>query len=246
VSKKNVKSQQNTEVNTTSKQHTDHDDEDTIKIKELNITFKTDSQKELWDLIENKEIVICAGESGTGKSFLSLFKALDLMKNYPKQYKKIIITTPVKEADGESMGYLPGGIEEKLAPYTYSSIYLLKKILGDVKVDRMLKAKRIEIIALAYLRGVNIDNAILICDEAQNLTKKTMKTLLTRIGENAKFILNGDLNQSDRVDDHTKSGMYDALNKLKDIPQIGLFQFKKEDIVRNPVIGIILERLNEK
>jgi phosphate starvation-inducible PhoH-like protein len=142
------------------------------------------------------------------------------------------------------MGFLPGTVEEKMAPYTYSSIYLFKKILGEQKVDRMIQRGHIEIMALAFLRGVNIDNSILICEEAQNLTKKTAKTLLTRIGENAKFILNGDLSQSDRVKNQKESGLFFAMDKLKDIPQIGIFEFKDEDIVRNPVIGVILQRFN--
>jgi len=256
VSKKRVKNSQNMEnevknVLLNQQQNQDENQDETqkvligSKIKKLDVNFKTESQEQLWNMIESKEIIICAGDAGTGKSHISLLKALELTKKYPKKYKKIFITTPAKEADGEQMGFLPGGVEEKLAPYTYSSLYLLKKILGDVKVDRLIKSKDVEVIALAYLRGVNIDNAILICDEAQNLTKKTLKTLLTRIGEDSKFILNGDLSQSDRVDDYKKSGLYFALENLKDIPQIGLFKFKEEDIVRNPVISLIIKRFNE-
>jgi len=220
-------------------------DKGSIHIKKLDINFKTKSQEELWNLIETNQIVICSGEAGTGKSHISLLKALDLMRGNSKKYKKIYITTPAVEADGEKLGYLPGDVNDKLGPYMYSSIYLLKKILGDVKVNRMIERKHIEILALSYLRGVNIDNAILICEESQNLTIKTLKTLLTRIGENAKFILNGDLSQSDRVKNHKDSGLFFAIDKLKDISDIGIFQFKENDIVRNPIITLILKAFNE-
>jgi phosphate starvation-inducible protein PhoH and related proteins len=215
-----------------------------IRIKKLNVQFRTKAQEELWEIIGNKEVTICAGAAGTGKSHISILRSLDLMQKFPEKYKKIIITTPIVEADGEKMGFLPGTVEEKMAPYTYSSLYIFKKILGEQKVQRMIERGHIETMALAFLRGVNIDNSILICEEAQNLTKKTAKTLLTRIGENSKFILNGDFTQSDRVKNEKESGLFFAMERLKDIPQIGVFEFSDNDIVRNPVISLILKRFN--
>jgi phosphate starvation-inducible PhoH-like protein len=247
---RNNKKNQSTQLNnpTNNPQQTNQELEEeinnAIKIKKLEISFRTKAQEELWNLIDQKEITICAGAAGTGKSHISVLKALDLLSKQQNKYKKIILTTPIQEADGERMGFLPGTVEEKMSPYTFSSIYLFRKILGDQKVDRMLERKQIEIMALAFFRGVNIDNSILICEESQNLTKKTMRTLLTRIGENSKFLISGDIQQSDRNKDIKDNGLFFAMEKLKDIPQIGLFEFSDLDIVRNPVISIILKRFN--
>jgi phosphate starvation-inducible PhoH-like protein len=227
-----------------SNQEKDTDESDHIKIRKLEIKFRTQAQEELWNLLDQKEIVICAGSAGTGKSHISILKALDLLSKQPEKYKRIIITTPILEADGERMGFLPGTADEKMGPYIYSSIYLFEKILGKQKVERMRQREHIFPIALAYMRGINVDNSILICDEAQNLTPKTMKTLLTRIGENSKFILNGDLSQSDRCKDHKDNGLFFAMEKLQNIDEIGIFEFEDKDIIRNPIIGKILKRFN--
>lgn len=218
-------------------------EQDHLKIRKLEFKFRTSAQEQLWNLIDQKEITICAGSAGTGKSHISILKALDLLSKQPDKYKRIIITTPVIEAD-EKLGFLPGTVEEKLAPYTYSSLYLFEKILGKQKVERMLERGHIHIMALAYLRGVNIDNSVLICEEFQNTTPRQAKTLLTRIGENSKFILNGDYSQSDRYKNHKECGLFFSMDKLRDIPQIGIFEFADTDIVRNPIISVILKRFN--
>jgi phosphate starvation-inducible PhoH-like protein len=207
------------------------------------IEFRTDRQQDFWNLIYEKEITLCSGPAGTGKSYISLARALQIFSRERKKYRRIIVVKPVVEAD-EKLGYLPGTVEEKLEPYVYSTKYILEKILGKQRVDSLFSKGKLEVMALAYMRGINIDNAIVVCEEAQNMTPKQMKTLLTRIGEDSKFIVSGDHEQSDRYRKPTESGLYFAMNKLKNIQEIGILEFEQSDIVRNPVISKILERFN--
>jgi phosphate starvation-inducible PhoH-like protein len=207
------------------------------------IEFRTDRQQDFWNLIYEKEITLCSGPAGTGKSYISLARALQIFSRERKKYRRIIVVKPVVEAD-EKLGYLPGTVEEKLEPYVYSTKYILEKILGKQRVDSLFSKGKLEVMALAYMRGINIDNAIVVCEEAQNMTPKQMKTLLTRIGEDSKFIVSGDHEQSDRYRKPTESGLYFAMNKLKNIQEIGILEFEQSDIVRNPVICKILERFN--
>lgn len=224
---------------------TTQDDENVTNLKYTpkEIIFKNESQQEYWNLMNNKEITICAGPAGTGKSFLSAAKALDLHTKERSKYKNIIIVTPAVEAD-EKLGALPGTMEEKLEPYNFSTIYTFEKLIGKVKTETLMKRGRIKQMGLGFMRGVTIDNAVVIFEEMQNSTPKQMKTILTRIGENAKYFITGDLEQSDRYQKYEDCGLYVAMEKLKDVVQIGVFQFEQKDIVRNPIISIILEKFN--
>lgn len=215
------------------------------QFKNLNdIEFRTETQKKFWDLISEKEITLCSGPAGTGKSYISLARALQIFSKERKKYKKIIVVKPVVEAD-EKLGYLPGSIEEKLEPYIFSTKYILEKILGKPKVDNLFSKNKLEVMALAYMRGINIDNAIVVCEEAQNMTPRQMKTLLTRIGENSKFIISGDLQQQDRIlKNGEKNGLQVAIDKLEKLTEIGTIEFNEDDIVRNPIIGKILKEFN--
>lgn len=214
---------------------------DHIIPKGFGIKFKNESQKQYWDQIHTNEITLCSGPAGTGKSFVSIAKAINLILDKSNEYNKIIIVKPVVEAD-EHLGFLPGNLEEKLEPYIFSSMYIFEKLIGKDATKKLIEFGHIKIMALAYLRGTNIDNSVLIFEEAQNSTPRQMKTILTRIGENSKFVISGDLEQNDRFDKKEKTGLYDAMEKLKGINKIGLFQFKEEDIVRNPLINKILEK----
>jgi len=213
-------------------------------IGDLNFYPKNQHQKDFCKIIEDKEIIICSGPAGVGKSMLSIAKALELLKNKNNEFYKIIVCTPAVEAD-EHLGSLPGTIEEKLAPYTYSSIYLMKKLIGEEGVANMISRGYVEIMGLAYMRGINIDNAIVIAEEFQNATPRQVKTLLTRIGFNSKFIISGDLEQSDKFKKTEHTGLYDALKRLEGVPEIGIFKFDEKDIVRNKIISIILEKYKE-
>jgi phosphate starvation-inducible PhoH-like protein len=168
-------------------------------------------------------------------------RAVDLLYDEDNKYEKIIIVRPAVEAE-EKLGSLPGGLEEKLDPYIYPSYYLLNKIIGKEARERLKDEGFIEVAALAYMRGWNVDNTILVFEEAQNATPAQIKLLLTRIGFNSKFFISGDLEQSDKYKDKTKSGLYDAKKRLEDLSGVGIFEFSIDDVVRNPLIGQILKR----
>lgn len=200
---------------------------------------KNKTQKELITLINEKELVIAAGPAGVGKSYVTIARALELLKNGKNSYKKIIISTPAVEAE-EKLGFLPGNAREKLEPYVASSLDIFDKLIGKSNRMKLEELGYLEIQALAYIRGKSIDNTILIMEEAQNMSPNQMKTLLTRIGDNSKFIISGDLDQSDRFRNITQSGLYDALKRHKNVPEIGFIEFSNDEIVRNPVISKIL------
>lgn len=203
--------------------------------------FLTKSQKEYWDVLHENQITLCFGPAGVGKSYIAMKKAVDLLWDDTNKYEKIIIVRPAVEAE-EKLGSLPGDLEAKLDPYIYPSYYLLNKIIGKEARERLKDEGFIEIAALAYMRGWNVDNTILVFEEAQNATPSQIKLLLTRIGFNSKFFLSGDLEQSDKYKDKTKSGLYDAKKRLHDVKGIGVFEFGHQDIVRNPIISEILNR----
>jgi len=213
-------------------------------IKKPKEKFLTNSQKEYWDVLGENEITICIGPAGVGKSYIAMKKAIDLLYDDSNKYEKIIIVRPAVEAE-EKLGSLPGNLEEKLDPYIFPSYYLLNKIIGKQARERLKNEEFIEVAALAYMRGWNVDNSILIFEEAQNSTIGQMKLLLTRIGFNSKFFISGDLEQTDRYKDIRHSGLYDAIERFKNIRNIGIFNFDKEDIIRNPLISLILKRYDE-
>lgn len=214
-----------------------------LKIKKLNIKFRNESQEKFWKLMDEKEITLCAGPAGTGKTFLVITKALDALSKENSKFSQIVLIKPVIEAD-EAIGFLPGDLNEKLEPYIFSYMYIFEKILGKRKLDKLIERGYIKVMALAYARGINLDNSFVIADEMQNATPRSIKTLLTRIGEDSKIVVFGDLEQSDRYKDNKQCGLYFAIDKLSDLPEIGIFEFKAEDIVRNPIIGKILKRFN--
>jgi phosphate starvation-inducible PhoH-like protein len=170
--------------------------------------------------------------------------AIDLLSDPSTPYEKIIIVRPAVEAE-EKLGSLPGNVEEKLDPYIFPSYYLLNKIIGKDIRERLKEIEAIEVFALAYMRGMNIDNSILIFEEAQNSTPNQMKLLLTRIGFNSKFFISGDLEQFDRHKDKTQTGLYDAIKRFGNLTEIGTHEFKDTDVVRNPIISKILKRYEE-
>ena len=203
--------------------------------------FLSDNQKTYYQSLLDNEITICSGPAGVGKSFIAMRAAIDLLLNKDNAYEKIIIVRPAVEAE-EKLGSLPGNLEEKLDPYIFPSYYLLNKIIGKEAREKLKQNDVIEVFALAYMRGMNIDNSILIFEESQNSTPSQMKLLLTRIGFNSKFFISGDVEQTDRYRDKTQSGLYDALNRFREIENIGVFEFENKDIIRNPLISKILDK----
>ena len=203
--------------------------------------FLSENQKVYYNLLQDNEITICSGPAGVGKSYIAMRAAVDLLLDETNSYEKIIIVRPAVEAE-EKLGSLPGNLEEKLDPYIFPSYYLLNKIIGKECREKLKQHDIIEVFALAYMRGMNIDNSILIFEESQNCTPSQMKLLLTRIGFNSKFFISGDVEQTDRYKDKTQSGLYDALNRFRDIERIGVFEFKNADVIRNPLISKILDK----
>jgi phosphate starvation-inducible PhoH-like protein len=203
--------------------------------------FLSENQKKYYDLLVGNQITICSGPAGVGKSYIAMKAALDLLSDPLTPYEKIIIVRPAVEAE-EKLGSLPGNVEEKLDPYIFPSYYLMNKIIGKEAREKLKQIDVIEVFALAYMRGMNIDNSILIFEEAQNSTPNQMKLLLTRIGFNSKFFISGDLEQTDRYKDKRHSGLWDAIEKFKDLGDVGVFEFDKQDVVRNPLISKILKR----
>lgn len=199
---------------------------------------KTIMQKEFIELVNKNDIVFASGSAGTGKTFLAVTMAVKMLKD--GQVKRIILARPAVEA-GESLGFLPGDLKEKIDPYLrplYDSLY---EMLGKENVDDYIQKGTIEIAPLAYMRGRTLDNACIILDEAQNMTKMQMKMMLSRLGYNAKMIITGDITQID-LPKTVVSGLRNAIEILQDINGIGIITFEHEDVIRHPLVQEILKR----
>jgi phosphate starvation-inducible PhoH-like protein len=217
-----------------------------LKIPKITIKHRNKNQDDFTKLIEDNEIILCSGPAGVGKSYLSIAKALELLFRTDTPYNKINLITPAVESE-EKLGFLPGDLFDKLQPYLYSTYYLIDKLIGKDNRIKLVTNGTIEPIAVGFLRGMNVDNTVLIFEEAQNSSTTTMKTLLTRIGYNSKFIISGDLEQIDneKLKYRKNSGLQYAIENLAGIDNIGLFKFNQDDIVRNKLIGKILDSFDK-
>ena len=213
-------------------------------IKKTKDKFLSQGQRKYYDTLKHNQITICSGPAGVGKSYIAMKAAVDLLSDPDTLYEKIIIVRPAVEAE-EKLGALPGNLEEKLDPYIFPSYYLLNKIIGKEAREKLKDIEVVEVFALAYMRGMNIDNSSLIFEEAQNSTPNQMKLLLTRIGFNSKFFISGDLEQTDRYKDIKQSGLYDAITRFNFMNDISTFEFNQNDVVRNPLITKILKKYDE-
>ena len=214
--------------------------------KKVKNKFLTENQEQYYNLLKNNQITICSGPAGVGKSYIAMKAAVDLLMDANNSYEKLVIVRPAVEAE-EKLGSLPGNLEEKLDPYIFPSYYLLNKIIGKENREKLKEIEVIEVFALAFMRGMNIDNSILIFEEGQNATPSQMKLLLTRIGFNSKFFISGDVEQSDRYKNKTHSGLWDAMEKFRNDEYVSTFEFKdRNDIVRNPLISKILQKYDNE
>ena len=202
------------------------------------IRFKTYNQYRLSDSIKHNDLVFSLGPAGTGKTIVAVLCACQAFKN--GDIKKIILTRPAVEA-GESLGFLPGDLKEKVDPYLMPLYDALYEIMGSENVDKMLEKNQIEIIPLAYMRGRTLNDAFVILDEAQNTTAGQMLMFLTRLGRNSKMVVNGDLSQIDLNLARTRSGLKVASEKLRNIKGISFNEFDRSDVVRHPLVEKIIE-----
>jgi phosphate starvation-inducible PhoH-like protein len=218
---------------------------ETVAPTKIKIKCKNEYQKEFIKMIDEHEITLCGGQAGTGKSYLSLAKALDYILTPDNGYNTLYIITPTVEIDTK-LGALPGTLEQKLDPYLFSTYYLIDTLIGKETRIKMVETGVIQALALSFIRGINIDNAILVFEEAQNSTIGQMKTLITRIGKHSKFIISGDVKQIDRFKNWNESGLIDAMVRLKTYNKIGKFDFTGAPSVRNVMIDDILTFYEDK
>ncbi|HGI4878487.1 TPA: PhoH family protein [Streptococcus agalactiae] len=205
------------------------------------IRVKTLGQKIYVDSVKNHDVVFGIGPAGTGKTFLAVTLAVTALKC--GQVKRIILTRPAVEA-GESLGFLPGDLKEKVDPYLRPVYDALYQILGKEQTSRLMEREIIEIAPLAYMRGRTLDDAFVILDEAQNTTIMQMKMFLTRLGFNSKMIVNGDVSQID-LPKNVKSGLIDAVEKLRNIKKIDFIHLSAKDVVRHPVVAEIINAYSD-
>ncbi len=201
------------------------------------IRSKTVGQRKYVDYIRKKTITFGIGPAGTGKTYLAVAMAVNSFKS--KQVEKIILTRPAVEA-GEKLGFLPGDLQEKVNPYLRPLYDALQEMLGLDSYSKLMEKGVIEIAPLAYMRGRTLNNAFIILDEAQNTTKEQIKMFLTRLGENSKMVITGDLTQID-LPEGKISGLKHATRILQGIDEIGIMRFSEKDVVRHPLVQLIVK-----
>ncbi len=199
---------------------------------------RSKKQLEYFNLVKKKQMVFCCGPAGTGKTYLAVAYAVSMLKS--GEIEKIILTRPAVEA-GERLGFLPGDIKEKIDPYLRPIYDALNDMLSFSEVIKKIESGFIEIAPLAFMRGRTLSNAFIILDESQNTTAVQMKMFLTRLGENSKMIITGDLSQVD-LPSGTKSGLRESINILKNVEEIGFLEFSDNDVVRNPLVSKIVKQ----
>ena len=205
------------------------------------LDFRTLNQKSFYRTIGRNDVTFCVGPAGCGKTYLATHYAL---KNLSQgKYENMVITKPLVEVDGEKMGYLPGDIDEKTAPYMMSLYYNMEQIIGKQRLDVLRASGVVTVIPLAYMRGLTLTNSIVVLDEAQNATPSQIKTFLTRIGNGSKFIVNGDLMQSDI---RRENGLEDSIKRFTGLKRVGFSRFVLEDVVRHPIVAELLERYKDE
>lgn len=206
------------------------------------VRARTANQKKMVQMAEKNDIVFAIGPAGTGKTYTAVALAVRALKN--KQVKKIVLTRPAVEA-GESLGFLPGDLKEKIDPYLRPLYDALDDMIPADKLGYYMSTRTIEIAPLAYMRGRTLDNAFILLDEAQNATDLQLKMFLTRIGANAKAIITGDVTQVD-LPRNQKSGLSTAVRILKNVDGIGHIELDEEDVVRHRLVKAIIRAYNKE
>jgi phosphate starvation-inducible PhoH-like protein len=200
-----------------------------------NIKPRSEGQAELMKAIDEYNLTMAVGPAGTGKTYLAISKAVEALEK--GQVERIILSRPAMEA-GESLGYLPGGLDEKMAPYLRPLYDALGDRLGGQKVKHLLDNGTIEIAPVGFMRGRTLNNSFIVIDEAQNCTYGQLKMLLSRLGWHSTMIVTGDPDQSDLLDG--MSGLSDIINRMEPLPNIAICRLGQSDIVRHPLVAEIL------
>lgn len=203
---------------------------------------RTDGQARYVRAMQDNDLTVCVGPAGTGKTWLAVGMAVSLLRQ--ALVKKIVLVRPAVEA-GEKLGYLPGDIQAKVNPYLRPLFDALNDMMEAEQVKRYIENDIIEIVPLAYMRGRTLNQAVIILDEGQNTTVAQMKMFLTRMGNGSKIIVTGDITQVD-LPRQTRSGLNDAVSRLRDIPRIAIVYLGEADIVRNPLVQQILRAYEDE
>tara|TARA_B100001146_G_C16132397_1_gene412997 strand:+ start:136 stop:1077 length:942 start_codon:yes stop_codon:yes gene_type:complete len=214
-----------------------HSSEISIKTPKKKIWSRTNGQTKLIKEILNKKILFVIGPAGTGKTFIAVSHAVSMLTS--GLVDKIVISRPAVEA-GEKLGFLPGDLKEKIDPYLRPIYDSLDENLPKDKVMTLIENQKIEIAPIAYLRGRTLNNSYIILDEAQNTSPIQMKMFLTRLGENSKMVITGDITQID-LPSKNKSGLIDAIDNLKKIKDISFVYLTEKDVVRHPLVQKIVK-----
>ena len=202
------------------------------------IYAKTLKQNEYLKCLKSKDLIFSIGAAGTGKTYLAVCYAVSELKK--GTYEKIILTRPAVEA-GESLGFLPGDLKEKVDPYLRPLYDALYEMLSKEHAEALIEKQVIEIAPLAYMRGRTLENAFIILDEAQNATIDQLKMFLTRMGFHSKMVVTGDISQID-LPQSKKSGLKFSADLLRDLDEFGDIVFDHFDVVRHPLVGKIIEK----
>ncbi len=198
---------------------------------------RTDGQGRYVQALRDNDVTICVGPAGTGKTFLAVGMAVTLLRQ--AAVKRIVLVRPAVEA-GERLGFLPGDLVAKINPYLRPLFDSLNDLIDHEQVKKYMESEVIEIVPLAYMRGRTLNNAAIILDEGQNATVSQMKMFLTRMGMNSKIIVTGDITQTD-LPPNVKSGLIDAMQRLRNIPRLAIVQLDETDIVRHALVQQIVK-----
>ena len=204
------------------------------------VSPRSDGQKQFYEAVQKDDMVFAIGPAGTGKTFLAVAFAVAAYKS--RRVKRIILSRPAVEA-GESLGFLPGDLKEKIDPYLAPLYDALNELMLAVNLKSLLSKRTVEVIPLAYMRGRTLDNAFVILDEAQNCSAMQMKMFLTRLGPNSRAIITGDKTQMD-IPDKNDSGLLQAEQILKKIDGIGFVYLDESDVVRHRLVKDIIKAYN--
>lgn len=211
------------------------------KLKKRRLHPKTDNQADYIRSIANNIVTLCHGPAGTGKTSVSVGLACEYLTE--GKVEKIIITRPVVESGRKGLGYLPGSFKDKIHPYLIPVLEEMDLYLNSQQSKRLLDNNIIEIVPLEYMRGRNFHNAFMILDEAQNATFDQIKMFITRVGRDSKSVINGDLQQSD-LSNKGGCDFHEIIKRLDKLENVGIMELTVEDIIRNPIIGSIIDRLS--